>query len=957
MGWRIRSSDTDNEIPKYASHLEYRASRIVGVYVDHDKIDLSNMIVIDDNGHVNCEMPNIVEPLPYIGSNDVVDEHQINRVSGIFDDYASDDSDGNTSIGEDFVHSAFLYDSDGQYYDELFEKEVEKVEEVKITKLKEKGERGKRPVSQGKNEKFDTYEGKCKTQEYKGYEVFNPMVDMEEVKMVHGMCFSSVEVFRAAIRKHAVDEGRSLAFPTNNPKKVSVKCADRDCPFFVFASKDPNEHTFQIRSLHFEHECTRQSNVTQADTKFLVGKYCSKLKSNPKWNVKSMLEISQNECKVQFSKHQVYRAKKMVGAMDIGDGGEQFGMLRAYAEEILQSNPGSTVKIKVKIVGYKNYFKRMYICWSALKSGMLDGCRKMICLDGCHVRTEYGGMILIAIGIDANNGLYPFAYAVLEKEKKKSWLWFLDLVKSDMGITNCSECTIMSDKQKGLVDAVSEKFDGCEHRFCVMHLYSNFKLQHKGLALKLILWRAAKATRVVDFDKVMEELKQKDEKAYEWLEKRPPQHWSKAHFETSSKSDLILNNLSESYNGSITRQRALPILHMLEGIRMQLMEKIGEKGQKMMKYRGKICPRIAKMFEENMKMAMEFTPHWNGHEEFNVQRSEFGDTYKVHLREGFCSCRKWQLTGIPCAHAIAGINMMKYKPEDYIDQCYNKETYLRIYSHYIMPLASHEEWPKPSEKVIEILPPIIEKQPGRPKLYNRKLQPGETKGKVDPVDKQFGKMSRKGGTITCGDCKEVGHNIRSCPNRLRGGVQLDIPAPNITEEHVTEFSQQVPKATGKGKKKQETITRKNKIGDKNGSDEPLNLNINQKQDADSGVVMHLNTTSTIPIVPNAQGKKLDVKRKGQEQLNEVRKLSKVQAWLDYSKNGSNMTSLSQPASSGSHAKHVVDSVSYLSQPDKTLRESIYSKTFGQAKFSQQPGRGTPSYKTVEGEEEAIFRGD
>ncbi|KAL6539264.1 hypothetical protein OROGR_011913 [Orobanche gracilis] len=143
----------------------------------------------------------------------------VNRVSGIFDEYASDDSDENTSVGEDSVHSAFLYDSDGQYYDELFEKGVEKVEEVKITKLKGKGERGKRPVSQGKNEKFDTFNGKYKTQEYKGYEVFNPKVDMEEVKMVYGMCFSSVEVFRAAIRKHAVDEGRSLVFPTNNPKK------------------------------------------------------------------------------------------------------------------------------------------------------------------------------------------------------------------------------------------------------------------------------------------------------------------------------------------------------------------------------------------------------------------------------------------------------------------------------------------------------------------------------------------------------------------------------------------------------------------------------------------------------------------------------------------------------------------------------------------------------------------
>ena len=38
------------------------------------------------------------------------------------------------------------------------------------------------------------------------------------------------------------------------------------------------------------------------------------------------------------------------------------------------------------------------------------------------------------MGIDANNGMYPFTYIVVEKKTKRSWTWFLKLVCDDIGI-------------------------------------------------------------------------------------------------------------------------------------------------------------------------------------------------------------------------------------------------------------------------------------------------------------------------------------------------------------------------------------------------------------------------------------------------------------------------------------------------------------------------------------------
>lgn len=191
-----------------------------------------------------------------------------------------------------------------------------------------------------------------------------------------------------------------------------------------------------------------------------------------------------------------------------------------------------------------------------------------------------GGIILSAVGIDGNNGVYPFAYAVVEKEKKKTWLWFLGLLLEDLGIQNFHQWTIMSDKQKGLIDAVEHLMPGCEHRFCVQHLYQNFKQLHRGLALKNILWKAARASRVVDFDETMRQLQNRDNAAFDWLVQRHPSHWSRSHFCTHSKCDKLENNKSESFNAMILKARSKPIVNLLESIRLLLMKRFTQEGIK-----------------------------------------------------------------------------------------------------------------------------------------------------------------------------------------------------------------------------------------------------------------------------------------------------------------------------------------------------------------------------------------
>ena len=87
----------------------------------------------------------------------------------------------------------------------------------------------------------------------------------------------------------------------------------------------------------------------------------------------------------------------------------------------------------VKIQTANNVFKRMYVCLYACKRGFLAGCRPLIGIDGCHLKGTTRGQLLVAIGKDGNDNIFPIAYAIVEIENKSSWTWFLQCLLDDIG--------------------------------------------------------------------------------------------------------------------------------------------------------------------------------------------------------------------------------------------------------------------------------------------------------------------------------------------------------------------------------------------------------------------------------------------------------------------------------------------------------------------------------------------
>ncbi|GJX18946.1 crooked neck-like protein 1 [Tanacetum coccineum] len=281
-----------------------------------------------------------------------------------------------------------------------------------------------------------------------------------------------------------------------------------------------------------------------------------------------------------------------------------------------------------------------------------------------------------------------------------------------------------------------------------------------GQPYKDLLWRAASATNVRDFEKCMLELTTMNPKAHEWLNKIPAEYCVRSHFSGKAKSDLLLNNICEVFNGKIVRGRDKPVITLLEYIREYCMKGIVNVQGLIDKYTGPLTPTATRIMESVNKKAHLMKVQWNGANKYQVSGS-LGDQCVVDVVSMTCSCRKWELTRIPSKHAIAACWNMALNdratppPETWVNPSYWLSTWKETYSYKIQPIC-RTKYREKSTCPTTLLRPKHHVQVGRPKKKRKR-----SKHKDEPFVKD-GKLCMKGRTITCQSCRNTGHNKATC---------------------------------------------------------------------------------------------------------------------------------------------------------------------------------------------------
>jgi hypothetical protein len=203
---------------------------------------------------------------------------------------------------------------------------------------------------------------------------------------------------------------------------------------------------------------------------------------------------------------------------------------------------------------------------------------------------------------------------------------------------------------------------------------------------------------------------------------------------------------------------------MIERIRCQLTNRIYTKQKEAQeKWTDTICPKIKNKLQKNIEFAnkyFEVLP--TGRRIFSVRGREY--THIVDINARTCDCRRWQLSGIPCGHAIACFRLERIQPESMVASCYHRDTFLQAYGTNVMPVRDKSRWAPVPGVTITILPPKYEKKVGRPPTRNRKKHPIELEG--------GSKLSKHGVTMHCSYCTGPDHTTKSCVRR-----KLGIPPP------------------------------------------------------------------------------------------------------------------------------------------------------------------------------------
>ncbi|CAI9263650.1 unnamed protein product [Lactuca saligna] len=346
------------------------------------------------------------------------------------------------------------------------------------------------------------------------YPVHNSEQQWDEMAPVLGMKFTNPTELKQCLTNYAVKHGYDLWYEKNDKNRLLVKCCkdkEPSCPFRLWASWMQEERTFQIKSLKSSHNCGRVFKIGLVNYKWTGKQYFNVLLENPRLSLRKMKAQISSTYNIIVSIGQCRNAKKFALSEIEGTLKEHYSRLWDYGIEIKRANPGSTVSMHVDhTLDGSLIFERLYVCFKGVRDGWVEGCRQIIGIDGCFLKGICKGELLAAVGRDANNSMFPLAWAVVTVENKDTWKWFLDLLMDDINRGSGNGLTLISDGHKGLIEAIKERVPHAEHRLCARHILANFNTRFKGEHFIKPFWRAVKATTKQRHEAAMQEIKELD---------------------------------------------------------------------------------------------------------------------------------------------------------------------------------------------------------------------------------------------------------------------------------------------------------------------------------------------------------------------------------------------------------------------------------------------------------------
>ncbi|MQM13635.1 hypothetical protein Taro_046559, partial [Colocasia esculenta] len=420
-----------------------------------------------------------------------------------------------------------------------------------------------------------------------------------------GQVFISKEQLQIELTNYAIARGFNWKYLKNDSCYVDV------CPWRLHASVVREGPEFAIKSLNNIHSCgcdIMSDGHPRTSKKWVANAVKGKLVDKPTYRASEMMRDIRRDYGISIPYHQAWWGKEVAVSSLYGDFRTSYHMLNWYSEQV---NPET------------QHFQHFFICFQASTYGFEVGFRPMLFLDGTHIKQHrVQGVILVASALNGNNELFTVAYSIADSETYDNWIWFLQNLKK--ALLSDRRIAFLSDRGKGLKEAIPDIFPNDHHGYCFQHIMQNFNDQCVGRyaapfkkLLRKILQRIAYVVTEQEYQDAMMAMKLNSADAKEWVLRNDVDHWSHARFPgqrfASSNTQAICcitfchsfgelySNLAESFNNWIHYTRSLPILQMVDKIRVQMMEMAAKRKIDAALWDTPYCSQIQKIIEKNLQ--------------------------------------------------------------------------------------------------------------------------------------------------------------------------------------------------------------------------------------------------------------------------------------------------------------------------------------------------------------------